>query len=137
MTGCQVISVCLASCCPSGLSGDPYWFLLLVWNLARGQKVEKFTVRVGCAMHLLENLRRRSFSHADAVGTDKFQMMKETLFWGVAVLVFVFSLRWGWSLRPRLDAAILLPQLPQCCKCNHMPPLAVRFHPFRSAGGGT
>lgn len=71
MTGCQVISVCPASCCPSGLSRDPYSFLLLVWNLASGRKVEKFTVRVGCAMHLVENLRRRSFSHADAVGADK------------------------------------------------------------------
>lgn len=35
------------------------------------EKSGKVTVRVGCAMHLVENLRRRSFSHADAVGADK------------------------------------------------------------------
>lgn len=81
MTGCQVISVCPASCCPSGLSGDPYWFILLVWNLASGKKVEKFTVCVGCAMHLVENLRRCSFSHVDAVGRQVADDERDS-FWG-------------------------------------------------------
>lgn len=90
VTWCQVISVCPVSCCPSGVSGDPYWFSLLFWNLASGNKRETFTGHVGCARRV-ENLRHLSFSPVDTIDTGKEQMIKETL-------VFVCSLRQGWSL---------------------------------------
>lgn len=89
MNGCQVISVCLASCCPSGRRRGPIWFILLFWDLASANKMEKFTAHVGCARLLVENLRRLSFSHSDTTDTDKEQ---------VVVLVFVFSLKQVWSL---------------------------------------